>query len=113
MHNINRAGGPYKTHCSLFWPLQSLKSQIQEQAASELKRAQEKVLKVQEDIDNKKKKMEEELAADLEAKEKNRQQLLEETKARLRKRYEAHVSLFFISYCFADKVNSHHSIYPV
>lgn len=58
-----------------------------------MKRAQEKVLKVQEEIEIKKKRMGEELAADLEAKELNRKQLYEERRAKFQKRMQAHVSI--------------------
>lgn len=73
--------------------LQSLKSQIQEQAASETKRAQETAMRVQEEIDNKRKKIEEQMVADLEAKEKNKRQIIDERKAKFHKRLAAHVIL--------------------
>lgn len=80
--------------------LQSLKSQIQEQAANELKRVQEKTQKKEEETEAKKKKLEEEIAADLEAKEQNRLQLLEEKKSKLSGRMAANVSYIFCLYFF-------------
>lgn len=72
--------------------LKSLKSHIKEQAASEFKRVQEKAMKVQESHEIKKKKIEESMVADLESKEQNRQQYLNEKKMRLR--LTTHVSLY-------------------
>ena len=64
-----------------------------------MKRAQEKKQRLQEESEIKRKKMEEELAADLEAKEQNRKQILEEKKSKLQKRLDAHV-------CYCSRASS-------
>jgi len=68
-----------------------LKSAKVEQAAKELKRAQEinetQAQKLQEEIENKKKK----IAEDLEAKEANRQLVLDEKRNKMSGRLAAHV----------------------